>query len=86
MDGEQDLKILNLKEDVRMLEMGAKQLIDEIKLLIKDRDILIGALEYIKKQYEDDFTEEELSELEPRDDSVYNEVIESLELIKELGK
>lgn len=41
-------------------------------------DILVNALRDIKEQYESDFTKEELAELEPRDETIYNIVVETL--------
>lgn len=67
-----------LKEKYSMLESGNKQLCEEIKRLVKEKGKLINALRYVKEQYEMDFTEEELAELEPRDESIYNTVVKNL--------
>ena len=37
-------EILNLKENNKLLEKGSKQLVEEIKILIKDRETLIEIL------------------------------------------
>ena len=41
-------EILNLRENNRLLEKGSKQLVDEIKLLIKDRETLIKILKELE--------------------------------------
>lgn len=78
-----DLDILNLVENNRLLENGSKQLCEEIKRLIQEKDTLIKALRYINAQYEFDFTDEELKEkaFSSRDKFIYTRVIETLEEI-----
>jgi len=39
----EDIDLLNLKENNRLLENGSKQLCNEIKLLIKDKDLIISS-------------------------------------------
>lgn len=73
--------VFNLEENNRLLENGAKQLRVEMKGLIKEKENLINALRYVKEQYEMDFTEEELVELEPRDNCIYNTAIYNLNKI-----
>lgn len=76
-----DLDILTLRENNRLLENGSKQLCEEIKRLVEERELLINSLKYIIGQYEADYTEEELLELEPRDDSIYNNAMKTLNVI-----
>ncbi|WP_203226297.1 hypothetical protein [Clostridium ihumii] len=75
---DKDLEMLNLKENNRLLENGSKQLCEEMKRLVGEKENLINALRYVKKQYETDFTKRELETLEPRDESVYSTVVETL--------
>lgn len=82
--GDRDLELFNLKEELfnlkennRLLENGFKQLCAELHDLVNERDIMIKALRYIKEQYEIDF-KEELTKLEPRDESIYTIVVETL--------
>lgn len=78
---DKDLEIVNLKENNGLLKNGSKQLCEEIKNLVKEKENLINTLRYVKEQYETDFTEGELTELEPRDKSIYTTVVETLNKI-----
>lgn len=75
---DKDLEMLNLKENNRLLENGSKQLCEEMKRLVGEKENLINTLRYVKEQYETDFTKRELEALEPRDEIVYSTVVETL--------
>jgi hypothetical protein len=73
--------VRNLEEELRICELGNKQLREEIKRFVKERIKLIDTLRGIKAQYENDFTEEELQEFfekEPREECIYNATTEVL--------
>lgn len=76
-----DLDMINLIENNRLLKKGSKQLCGEISRLVKEREILIYSLRYAIGQYKTDYTEEELLELEPRDNAIYNKLVETLNII-----
>lgn len=74
-------EIINLKGNNRLLENGSKQLCDEIKALVKEKEVLVNALRFIKGRYEIDLTEKEITMLLEGDKGIYNTVIKTLKEI-----
>lgn len=69
----------DFKEELRMSELGNKQLCEEIKALIEEKNRYFKIIKWIKEQYDTDFTEKELDNLEPRDECIYSEIKEVLQ-------
>lgn len=68
---DKELEILNLKENNRLLENGSKQLCNEIKLLVKDKDLIISShIKYV------DLVNELLSNI--KYDDKYKKLVEKI--------
>lgn len=48
--------------------------VENYEILKEEKDKYFEIIKWIKKQYDDDFTEEEIMQLEPRDSSIYKVV------------
>lgn len=74
-------EIISLKENNGLIKSGSKQLCDEIKVLVKEKEVLINALRFIKGRYEADLTEKEIIMLLEGEKGIYNTVIKTLKVI-----
>lgn len=68
----------DFKEELRMSELGNKQLLEEFKITFQEKLKYWKVLGWIKGQYDTDFTKEEIQQLEPRDAAIYEAIEEVL--------
>lgn len=64
--------------EIQELYLQIHSLVTSNKSLSKDRDRYREIMKWIKKQYELDFTEDEIYDLEPRDTVIYNTIKSAL--------
>lgn len=76
------VELESLREELELLELANKILIEELQLHVREKHELVRVLENIKRQYDTDFYKEELEKLfedSPRDEIIYELITSSLE-------
>lgn len=63
-----------IKEQYKILESGNKQVLEEYRVTFAEKLRYWKIIEWIKGQYDADFTKEEIQQLEPRDSCIYETI------------
>ena len=66
------------KEELRIFKLGNEQVVKESRIMFKQKLKLLDVIEWVKEQYDSDFSEEEIDNLEPRDSAIYAKISETI--------
>jgi len=68
----------DFEEELRIFKLGNEQVVKELKIIFKEKLKYLEVIEWVKEQYDSDFSVEEIDNLEPRDSAIYERISETI--------